>query len=125
MDIQRYRDWMDGFMNSWKNLEGAKTVEWLSKDVKYYENPDGAPCASFEEVASLWEIVPQNQRNISYNYEIICVDDMYCIYNWKMTRTLITNGKELHQKIDGIFQVKLDEDNKCSYFKQWRSTVTE
>lgn len=122
---KNYCEWMDGFMESWKNLEGEKTTEWLSADVKYFEAPDGEPCASLEEVAALWAVVPQNQKDITYSYEIICKDENFCIYNWKMRRTLITKETELRQRIDGIFQVAINDDNKCTYFKQWRSTVTE
>lgn len=27
-----------------------------------------------------------------------------------------------YQDIDGIFQISLDEEGKCTYFKQWRFT---
>lgn len=32
--------------------------------------------------------------------------------------TLLQNNKT--QKIDGIFQISLNSDEKCTYFKQWR-----
>lgn len=121
---QKYCLWMDGFMESWKNLEGVKTIEWLAPDVKYYESPDGEPCSSLEEVSELWAIVPENQRDITYSYEVICSDESFCIFNWKMNRTLLTADKEVHQHINGIFQVAVNEDNKCTFFKQWRNTVT-
>ena len=119
-----YKKWMKGFMDSWMNLEGLKTTEWFSPDVKYYESPDGAPCADFSEGAALWAIVPQNQRDSSYSYEIVCSDSEVCIYNWKMKRILVTSENESHQSIDGIFVVALDEIGRCTLFKQWRHTVT-
>lgn len=118
-----YNKWMKGFMDSWMNLEGEKTIEWLAPNVKYYESPDGEPCTDLKEVAALWAIVPQNQKNISYSYEILCSDSHVCIYNWRMKRVLITAEKEYHQSIDGIFEVSLDEMGKCILFKQWRHTV--
>ena len=45
-----YDRWMKEFMDSWKNLDWHKTLETLSKDVKYYENPLDEPCQNFEEV---------------------------------------------------------------------------
>ncbi len=42
------------------------------------------------------------------------------IINFKMIRNLtLTNEK---QEIDGIFQISLNQDNLCNYFKQWRFT---
>ena len=64
------------------------------------------------------DIVPLNQSNIQYSYEIVVSNDNVCVANWKMTR--IINGNK--QFIDGIFQISLNDDNLCNYFKQWRYT---
>ena len=37
-----------------------------------------------------------------------------------MTRTMTKTNQK--QEIDGIFQISLDENELCSYFKQWRFT---
>lgn len=119
-----YDLWMTNFMNSWKALDGEKTTQWLSKDVKYYETPDREPCKSWEEVLDLWIVVPKNQKDITYSFEIVCSTDDVAIINWKMNRTLITDNGNVKQNIDGIFQISLDNDNKCKFFKQWRYTVS-
>lgn len=36
--------------------------------------------------------------------------------------TRIMTKTNIKQEIDGIFQISLDKDGKCSYFKQWRFT---
>ena len=118
--LKKYDKWTKDFMDSWKNLEWRKTLELLSKDVKYYENPIDNPCATFDEVVALWDIVADNQKDIEYKYEIISSDENVVIINWQMTRTMTkTNTK---QEIDGIFQVSLNDEGKCTYFKQWRFT---
>ena len=43
-----------------------------------------------------------------------------CIVNFQMTRTMTSTGAR--QEIDGIFQISLNEDLKCTFFKQWRFT---
>ena len=117
---EKYDIWIKEFMESWKQLDWRRTLETLSKDVKYYENPIDEPCKNFEEVINLWNVVEENQKDIDYKYKIISFDENICIINWQMTRTMIkTNVK---QNIDGIFQISLNEDGKCSYFKQWRFT---
>ena len=117
---EKYDIWTKDFMESWKQLDWRRTLETLSKDVKYYENPIDEPCKNFEEVINLWNVVEENQKDIDYKYKIISFDENICIINWQMTRTMIkTNVK---QNIDGIFQISLNEDGKCSYFKQWRFT---
>ena len=117
---EKYDIWTKDFMESWKQLDWRRTLETLSKDVKYYENPIDEPCKNFEEIVNLWNVVEENQKDINYKYEIISFDENVCIINRQMTRTMkITNIK---QDIDGIFQISLNEEGKCSYFKQWRFT---
>ena len=115
---EKYEKWTKEFMESWKNLDWKRTLELLSKDVKYYENPIDEPCSDFNEVVKLWEVVADNQKDIDYKFNIISYSEEFCIINWQMTRTLTSNNQK--QEIDGIFQISLDENELCSYFKQWR-----
>ena len=117
---EKYEKWTKEFMDSWKELNPQRTLETLSKNVEYYENPIDASCSSFEEVVNLWSVVSDNQKDIEYTFKILACDDNTCIINWQMTRTMTANN--VKQEIDGIFQVSLDDNGKCKYFKQWRFT---
>ena len=122
---KKYKEWTTLMMESWKKLEGAKTANLFSEDVEYYETLDAPPCDSFATVKKLWEVVPENQSDISYKFEIISADEDCGIINWIMNRTFKTEGSILHQYIDGIFQIKINDEGKCCYFKQWRFTKVE
>lgn len=117
---ENYENWTYEFMESWKNLDYKKTLELLDKNVLYYENPIDDPCKDFDEVVNLWNVVKDNQKDIDYGFKIISYDEDICIINWQMTRTM-TKG-DIRQEIDGIFQISLNEEGKCTYFKQWRFT---
>ena len=117
---QKYENWTKEFMESWKELDWERTLKTLDKEVKYYENPIDEPCKNFEDVINLWNVVADNQKDINYEYEIVAYNDNTCVINWQMTRTMTTNNTK--QEIDGIFQISLNEDGKCTYFKQWRFT---
>lgn len=116
----RYDKWTKEFMDSWKELDWKRTLETLDKNVKYYENPIDAPCASFDDVVNLWNVVADNQKDIEYKYEIVAYNADTCIINWQMTRVMTKN--EVKQEIDGIFQVSVNDEGKCTFFKQWRFT---
>lgn len=123
--LSKYLEWTTKFMESWKALDGKKTAELLAKNVKYYETPNGEPCASWKEVLDLWEVVPFNQKDITYSFDIVCYSQDVCIINWKMKRVFIKGFKEIKQNINGIFQISLDNEGKCIFFKQWRHTEIE
>ena len=111
-----YEKWTKEFMDSWKELDWKRTLNTLSRNVEYYENPIDKPCSNFEEVTNLWNVISDNQKDISYKFEIISFNENTCIINWQMTRTLTkTNTK---QEIDGIFQISLNLEGKCTCSKQ-------
>ena len=60
-----------------------------------------------------------NNIELSDLSKIILEDDRSCIVNFFIKRTLLPS--DVVQSIDGIFQVSLDEDGLCNFFKQWRS----
>ena len=117
---ERYEKWTKEFMESWKELDWRRTLETLDKNVEYYENPIDKPCANFEEVTNLWNIVADNQKDISYKFNIVAFNEKTCIINWQMNRTMTKTDTK--QEIDGIFQISINDDGKCTYFKQWRFT---
>lgn len=117
---EKYEKWINEFMKSWKQLDQEKTLKIIAEDCKYYENPIDSPCSNFNEIVNLWNVVADNQKDIDYEYQIIAYNDETCIINWQMSRVMTkTNTK---QEIDGIFQVSLNDNGKCSFFKQWRFT---
>lgn len=67
---------------------------------------------------NLWKAVEENQKDINYKYEIISFDENICVINRQMTRTMTKTNEK--QKIDGIFQISLNNKGKCILFKQWR-----
>jgi len=115
---EKYEKWTQEFMESWKTLDWKRTLKTLDNQVKYYENPIDNPCKDFNEVTNLWNIIEENQKDIEYKYQIIAFDEKFCVINWQMTR-IMTKTNTL-QKIDGIFQISLNKEGKCTFFKQWR-----
>lgn len=114
-----YNKWIKNFMDAWKNQDVEAVMKTISKDCKYYETVFDNPCSSLEDIKKLWEVVPANQKDIEYNYKIVAENDEFCIINFFMKRTLVPSG--VVQNIDGIFQISLDKNGLCSFFKQWRS----
>lgn len=118
--LKKYDTWTKEFMESWKELDWKRTLNTIAKDCKYYENPIDEPCSSFDEIVKLWEVIEENQKDITYSYKIVAYNDDVAIINWQMKRTFIPTNSI--QNIDGIFEVSLNEDGKCTSFKQWRFT---
>jgi len=115
-----YEKWIDDFMSAWKTRDVEVVMETIAQDCEYYETVFDRPCETFDDIKKLWKVVPTNQSDIEYSYKILAQDNESCIVNFFVTRKLLPSG--VIQDVDGIFQISVDENNKCTFFKQWRSS---
>jgi len=113
----KYNKWIISFMDGWKNRSADSVMKTISTDCKYYESVFEEPCKDIDEIKKLWEVVPLNQKDIEYNYNIILENEEFCIVNILVYRTIVPS--DIRQKINGIFQISLNPDGKCNFFKQW------
>ena len=118
--VNKFADWLERFGKAWSDLDADTASRLFSNDVEYYESSLRDPCKSWDEVRDLWSVVPNNQKDVSFKYQIIASLGNLCVANWQVTRTLLPQLSR--QSIDGIFVIKLNEKGLCNYFKQWRTS---
>ena len=119
MEKQKFQDWFEKLGKAWSARDPQKAANLFSKNVKYYESVFDPPCESWDKVFELWKVVPENQKDVIFEFEIMAVSDDLAVANWKVNRTLLPSNRK--QNIDGIFVAKLNEEGLCNYFKQWRA----
>jgi len=112
--------WTQAFGTAWINRDVDAVMQLIDRgDIRYYESVFSPPCTRRDDVKKLWDVVPQNQKDITFDFQIVACSDIYGIVNWQVTRTLLPSGEK--QEIDGIFQIGLNDKGLCTFFKQWRS----
>lgn len=119
MDTEKFQNWLNELGEAWSNLEPRKAANLFAKDIEYYESVLKDPLKDWNKVFDLWKIIPKNQKDVSFNFEIIAIDGKMCVANWRVERTLLPQNTR--QKIDGIFVFKLNNEGLCNFFKQWRT----
>ncbi len=103
-----YNDWLDKLKEYWLNKEVSKIVgELFATNVIYYETPFD----KVDDITTVWNDILE-QNIISLEYKIIGIKDSIIIANFIMK--LDTN-----YLCDMVYEIKLDDNNKCTYFKQW------
>jgi len=117
--VNNYKSWLEKLGRYWVDLNPKNASELFSKDVIYYESALKEPLADWNAVSDLWKIIPSNQKNVSFDFEIISITQNLCVANWQVKRTMLPQN--VKQNINGIFVFKLNEDGLCYYFKQWRA----
>lgn len=99
--------WCQKLLNFWQQKEIENIINLFDENVVYYEEPNNK--ITYNELINVWsEIKDQDTNNIEF--KILVEDNNKCIANF------LLKGKTI---IDMIYEIRLNEDNKCIYFKQW------
>lgn len=119
MGDHQFIEWFNKLSKAWTERNSHQAASLFSEDVEYYESVFDSPCENWDGVFELWKVVPTNQKDVTFYFEVIATRDDLAVANWKVTRTLLPKNQK--QIIDGIFVIRLNDDGRCNYFKQWRS----
>ncbi len=118
-DIDKFQHWLKQLGKAWSDLDPQNAANLFSKDVEYYESALKDPCESWDKMFALWKVIPTNQKDVTYDFDIITILKDVCVANWRVERILLPQNTK--QKIDGIFVFRLNGTGLCDYFKQWRT----
>jgi hypothetical protein len=113
--MKNYHNWLTNFGKCWEEKDFSFLRDLLSDNIRYYENPNQNPLTNKKDIVNQWKKDLEKQEKISFSYEILKEDNDSCIANWKASFLIHTE----EYKYDGIYIVRLNENNQCTYFKQW------
>lgn len=122
MTRDQFHTWLTKLGSAWESRDPHAAAALFAKDVQYYESPFSEACANWDEVLTLWLVVPHNQEDVEFEHEVVMVSGELGLAHWNVSRTKIP-GKE-REHIDGVFLVSLNAASLCTYFKQWRMSKT-
>ena len=106
--MQKYYEWCIELLNNWKSKNIENIVNLFDEQVEYYETPK-EKINTIKEIEKMWEeIKEQKTNNIEFN--ILCQNNECCIVNFILKDVV---------SYDMIYQIKLNENSKCIFLKQW------
>lgn len=106
--MNNLENWCESLKRFWQNKEIDKIINLFDDNVIYYETPN-CKLESINQVREAWnEIKEQNTNNIEM--KVLCEEDNKCIANFILKDELT---------YDMIYEIELNDTNKCIYFKQW------
>ena len=110
--MDNYYNWCLNLKENWKAKNVQRVMELFDQKVEYYETHT-TKINTMQEIQQMWEeIESQNTDNIEFN--ILCQNEECCIVNFFLKDDI---------SYDMIYQVKLNNENKCIFLKQWYMEV--
>ncbi len=110
------------FGRGWVERDADAVMALIAKDnLKYYETAFDEPTTDWAAVKKLWDVVPNNQKDVTFWFETLMSDEDKILAHVKVTRVLVPTGES--QDIDAVFLFGFDSKNKINYFRQWRSVL--
>ena len=122
--MQKYDDILTEYGAAWVARDADRVMKLIARnDLEYYETNFDPPTTDWDKVYKLWEIVPQNQKDVTWQHEILMTDGNSVVVHAKIARTLLPS--QIKQRIDAVFLFKFNDEDKINYFQQWRSVEEE
>ncbi len=117
MDHYSFKGWLELYKKAWTERNAELIRDLFAQDAKYFEKPFSAPLEGIDSIIQYWQGVAQTQKDISFKYKILAVTKELGIAHFEAS--FLRSQTKTMVKLDGIFLVKLDSQNKCTSFAEW------
>ena len=117
MNHSSFNDWLELYGKAWTQRKPELISDLFAQDAKYFEKPFSEPLEGIDEINQYWKGVFLTQKDISFEHKIILVDNDVGIAHFEAS--FLRQPGNVYVKLDGIFQVNLNSQNKCTSFSEW------
>ena len=115
--------WLDVYGRAWERQDTDAFVACYAEDAVYHWGPWGKPLRGHDEIRSATERAIATQEDIQFGHEPLAITpDGRGIARWWVAIKL--RGEDAIEENEGIFLVTLDENGKCTDFREWWNSRT-
>lgn len=112
-----FREWMELYGEASENGDAKAAAQLFAQDAEYYETPFDEPIIGHDNIYRYWSEASQSLEDVRFSYEILAVPGNLGIALWQARFASVKSGN--HVALDGVFLVELDEQGKCTVFREW------
>ena len=111
-----FKAWLDLHGKAWTERNPELIRDLFVQDAKYLEKPFSTPFDGIDSIIEYWQGVAQTQKDVSFQYKILAIYQDLGIAHFAAS---FLRDQTTQVKLDGIFLVKLNSQNKCTRFEEW------
>jgi limonene-1,2-epoxide hydrolase len=117
MEIEQFTRWLQAYGRAWEQKDPQAAGRLFTTEATYQETPFEAPLEGRQAIVAYWTDVPKSQEQIHFHFEILAVAEESGIAHW--WAEFNRRESKAHVQIDGILTAKINQDNRCSAFREW------
>ena len=110
MNREFAKEWLNKLKEYWFNKDIEKAVSLFTKTTFYQETPFMKPYTTIEEINQEWQHV-KDENIQEIDFKILAIENNILIVEWFL--------KQNNQEVDGIYEIKFNDNLECIYFKSW------
>jgi ketosteroid isomerase-like protein len=120
MTLQELDRWLDVYGRAWERKDVDAFVACFSPDAVYYWGPWDEPLRGHDEIRGRTEHAVAAQEGVRFGHEGLAITpDGRGIARWWVSMDVPAEGEGAVVELEGIFLVTLDEDGRCTDFREW------
>jgi SnoaL-like protein len=116
-------EWLDDYGRAWEQRDADAAAELFTEDAVYQWGPFGRKLRGRPVIREAWAEALDDQRNITFGYEVLSASDRGGIVRWWVGADLPDRG--VHSRNEGIFRILFDESGLCERFEEWYNSDEE
>lgn len=103
-------EWLQRFKEYWLNKDVDKVMTLFEKTTFYQETPFMEAYTTLDEIREDWNNI-KNANIQDIDFKILAKEDLTLIVEWYL--------KQDDVELDGIYEIKFDNDLNCISFRSW------
>lgn len=117
MTYEEFDKWLSAYGRSWIEQRSEDKQQLFTEDATYMFTPFHPLIRGLDAILRYSKNAASLQSDVRFRYEILAVARDYGLNRWWASIT----WRQTSQRIDfdGIYQVYLDDKNRCYCFNEW------
>jgi ketosteroid isomerase-like protein len=118
MTLEDLDRWLDVYGRAWERKDVDVFVACFTEDAVYAWGPWAEPLRGHDEIRAATERAITTQEDIQFGHEALAItSDGRGIARWWVSTRV--PGEDTIEENEGIFLVTLDENRRCTEFREW------
>ena len=123
MTFEHFSSWLDAYGQAWERRDADAAASLFTKEATYQWGPFEDPLRGRDAIRERWASAVAAQAEVSFGYEPLALSDDRGFARWWVSFAVPVARQRV--RLEGIFEVALDEHGSCHAFREWWNAEEE